>query len=620
MRISHKLAISFAAIVTPITLFSIFTINSIKNELKEVGNFYNPNLYLIQNYAIKNAEAVEESFAYIASGKKGEKEAFLAWAEETELVAEKLKKIKNLVGKDVEERENFEVIVQQRKDLVKKAKEIFREFESKGYVNNKLFLEYEVMVNSLSEYSAKAIEIEKEEVEAEQKKAISLIEKTLKGIIEIGFLTIATSIFSGYFIARSISKPINKLKLATIEIANGNLDTLIESKSKDEIGDLAISFSRMTADLKKYRENLLSAKKYTSNILKSMSDTLIVISPEGMIITINNAACRMLNYEEHEIIGQHFKKIYIKKELPFNEAQFNNLIENSCNSNFETTYLAKDGNKIPVSFSSSLLLNENQEIEGIVCVAQDITERKRAEAEINNALKIEKELNELKSRFITMASHEFRTPLATILSSTELLEHYSYKWTEEKKIEHFQRVQTAVKNMTQLLNDVLLIGKAESGKIEYNPTLLNLGKLCQDNTEEVQAIAGTKHILTFSSVGQSNDVFIDEKLLRHILNNLLTNAVKYSPEGGPVLFNLICDREAAVFSIQDRGIGIPPEDEEKLFESFHRGTNVSTIPGTGLGLAIVKKSVELHGGKITMKSEVGVGTTFTVTLPLNKQV
>lgn len=163
---------------------------------------------------------------------------------------------------------------------------------------------------------------------------------------------------------------------------------------------------------------------------------------------------------------------------------------------------------------------------------------------------------------------------------------------------------------------MLLIG-TEAGKIECEPTLLNSGKICQDITEEVQAIAGKTHILTFSRVGQSNNVFIDEKLLRHILNNLLTNAVKYSPEDGTGLFNLICDRKAAVFSIQDRGIGILPEDE-KLFESFHRGTNVSTIPGTGLGLAIVKKSVDLHGGKITVKTEVEVGTTFTVTLPLNK--
>jgi len=351
-----------------------------------------------------------------------------------------------------------------------------------------------------------------------------------------------------------------------------------------------------------------------------MSDALIVISTEGNIITVNNASCAMLKYEEDELIGQPFKNIYVKEELPFNEAQFDNLIQNACDSYFEATYLAKDGSKIPVSFSSSLLLDDNEEIQGIVCVAQDITERKQAEVGIKNALEKEKQLGELKSRFVTMASHEFRTPLATILSSTELLEHYSHKWSEEKKLNHLQRIQASVKYMTGLLNDVLLIGKAEAGKLEFKPTRLNLAKFCKHITEEVQAVAGTNHIIAFSSVGQSNDVLMDEKLLQHILTNLLTNAVKYSPQGGTVLFNLICDREVAVFSIQDRGIGIPLEDQEKLFESFHRATNVSTIPGTGLGLAIVKKSVDLHGGKITVKSAVGVGTTFTVTLPLTKQV
>ena len=164
-----------------------------------------------------------------------------------------------------------------------------------------------------------------------------------------------------------------------------------------------------------------------------------------------------------------------------------------------------------------------------------------------NQIKNSEQLNKFKPR-ITLLAHEFRAPLATILSSTELLEYYSYKWSEEKKIEHLHRVQTAAKNMTQLLNDVLLID-TEAGKIECEPTLLNPGKICQGITEEMQVIAEKNHILTFSSVGQRNNVFIDEKLHRQILNHLLTNAVKYLPERGPVLFNLICDRQAAVFSI-----------------------------------------------------------------------
>lgn len=619
MKLSQKLSISFAVIATPITLFSILMIGSVRNELKEVGDFYSPNLYLIQNYATKTTEAVEQSFAYIASGDQSEKDAFLMWAKEIEASQQKFANVEVTSQKE-ESRGFFQEFIPKQMKLIRKAKELFYEFESKEDVSNNLFDEYKTIINELTSNYRQAIAIEKREVEKEQHKAIKLIEETLINIVSLGILTIISSVFFGYFIAKSISQPVKRLKLATIEVGKGNLDTLVEQKSKDEVGDLESSFSQMTEDLKKSREELLLARNYTNNILKSMSDALIVTSLEGSIITVNNAVCAMLKYEEHELIGQPFTNIYLKEELQFSEAQSEQLIENGCNNKFEATYLAKDGSKIPVSFTSSLMVNENQEIEGIVCVAQDITERKQAEIEINNALKKERELGELKSRFITMASHEFRTPLATILSSTELLEHYSHKWREEKKIEHLHRVQTAVKYMTQLLNDVLLIGKAEAGKIEYNPTLLNLGKICQDITEEVQAIASPNHTITFSSVGQSDQVFIDEKSLRHIITNLLTNAVKYSPDGGAISFNLICDHQTAVFSIQDQGIGIPPADQEKLFDFFHRATNVSTIPGTGLGLAIVKKSVDLCGGKITVKSEVSVGTTFTVTLPLNKQV
>lgn len=216
-----------------------------------------------------------------------------------------------------------------------------------------------------------------------------------------------------------------------------------------------------------------------------------------------------------------------------------------------------------------------------------------------------------------MASHEFRTPLTTILSSTELLEHYSHKWGEEKKINHFQRIQAAVKHMTHLLNDVLLIGKAEAGKIDFNPTPLALAQFCGELVEEMQLGAST-HTIDFRIQDQCINGCMDEKLLRHILSNLLSNAIKYSPQGSTVYFNLICKQGKAIFHVQDEGIGIPAADQAQLFNAFHRASNVGTISGTGLGLAIVKKSVDLHRGQINVASVVGVGTTFTVTLPLNK--
>ncbi|HEY9668178.1 MAG TPA: HAMP domain-containing sensor histidine kinase, partial [Coleofasciculaceae cyanobacterium] len=216
----------------------------------------------------------------------------------------------------------------------------------------------------------------------------------------------------------------------------------------------------------------------------------------------------------------------------------------------------------------------------------------------------------------TMTSHEFRTPLCTILSSADLLELYGIQWSEERKLEHLQRIQTAVQRMTHLLDDVLLIGQAEAGKLEFKPSPLDLDKFCGDLVTEVQLSTGSKHTIAFIKRGQCTTARMDEKLLRHIFSNLLSNAIKYSLTNSTVHFEVNCQDEEATFQIRDQGLGIPEEDQQRLFEAFHRAKNVGTIAGTGLGLAIVKKSVDLHGGHIVVESIVGVGTTFTVTLPL----
>jgi PAS domain S-box-containing protein len=264
--------------------------------------------------------------------------------------------------------------------------------------------------------------------------------------------------------------------------------------------------------------------------------------------------------------------------------------------------------------------DETGQIYRFAGIAEDITVRKQAEAEIYKALQKEKELSELKSHFITMTSHEFRTPLCTILSSADLLELYGRQWTEEKRLEHLQRIQTAVQRMTHLLDDVLLIGQAEAGKLEFKPSSLDLDKFCGDLVTELQLSTGSKHTIAFVKRGQCTTARMDEKLLRHIFSNLLSNAIKYSLANSTVHFEVNCQDGEAKFRIRDQGLGIPEEDQQRLFEAFGRAKNVGTIPGTGLGLAIVKKAVDLHGGQITVESKVGVGTTFTVRLPLINHV
>ncbi|KAB8335023.1 PAS domain S-box protein [Scytonema tolypothrichoides VB-61278] len=295
------------------------------------------------------------------------------------------------------------------------------------------------------------------------------------------------------------------------------------------------------------------------------------------------------------------------------------LVEQGHNSH-EYRFLHKDGTYRWMYDQAKLVRDDAGEPLEIVGYWLDITERKQLEEELKASLHKEKELNELKSRFVSMTSHEFRTPLSTILSSSELLEHYRHKWTEEKQLSHLHRIQTSVKRMTDMLNNVLVIGKVEAGKLDFRPVPFDLVEYCHYLVEELQLNVNNQHAINFSSQSDFMPCCMDEKLLGHILGNLLSNAIKYSPTNTTVRFTLAFHHARAVFTIQDQGIGIPPADLPHLFDSFHRATNVGNIQGTGLGLAIVKNCVETHHGEITVKSEIGLGTIFTVTLPLNNYV
>jgi hypothetical protein len=269
--------------------------------------------------------------------------------------------------------------------------------------------------------------------------------------------------------------------------------------------------------------------------------------------------------------------------------------------------------KITEPFGYLLKPFEEKELQTAIEIALS---RHQAEEKMRQALEKEKEISELKSRFIAFASHEFRIPLTTINSSSALLQHYCRDVMDDKKSKHFQKIKISIEQMIQLVDDVLLIGKDDAGKLEFNPAPLDLAELCHNLVEELQLNAGSQNTIAYTSQGKFANACMDENLLRKILTNLLSNAIKYSPEGGTVFFELSCHDEAVTFRIQDKGIGISLKDQQQLFEPFYRAANVDQIKGTGLGLSIVKKCVEVHRGRIAVDSDVGLGTTFTVTLPL----
>ncbi|MEB3211533.1 MAG: HAMP domain-containing sensor histidine kinase [Leptolyngbyaceae bacterium] len=244
-----------------------------------------------------------------------------------------------------------------------------------------------------------------------------------------------------------------------------------------------------------------------------------------------------------------------------------------------------------------------------------ILESIRSEHDIQIALQRERHLNELKSEFISLVSHEFRTPLTVIRTSAELLDRYTSKISEEKQRDYFQRIHTAVRNISNLIDDILTIGQAETGKLEVATSPIHLEHFCIDLIQEIHSTINAKNRITFQTETNLFEAHLDPKLLRSILLNLLSNAIKYSSASSSVILSLSGTEENVTFDIKDHGMGIPEVDQPHLFELFHRGSNVSNISGVGLGLAITKQCVDLLQGTITFSSDEENGTIFSVVLP-----
>jgi signal transduction histidine kinase len=257
---------------------------------------------------------------------------------------------------------------------------------------------------------------------------------------------------------------------------------------------------------------------------------------------------------------------------------------------------------------------------GIICGVYFLVfwqeKRQQKSEQIQQKLIQEKELSELKIRLFSMISHEFRTPLTVILSSSQLLEN-SLQNSDRANLKNLYRIQSSVKLMNQFLTDILILTRAESGNLSCKLEPLDIESFCLNLVEDFQFLNKNNTPIKFVSEGLMSRPYLDEKLLYSILSNLLLNAIKYSPTGDDIILILKKEGDRIIFQVQDCGIGISEEDKLRIYEPFYRGQNVENIIGTGLGLAVVKKCVELHGGEIALDSEVGKGTRFTVKLPIS---
>lgn len=401
-----------------------------------------------------------------------------------------------------------------------------------------------------------------------------------------------------------------------------------------------------------------------NSLFEYATEGIIICDVKGEIRLANPAAERMFGYGKGELADNKIEILlprrYHDKHVGYRESYVNKPEPRSMGHGRDLYGVRKDGTEIMVEVSLSPF--ETQDGKYVMSFMVDVTERKKNEIELRlaherlkqttdalsmlnaeleskvqerteelaeaiqrlavskgevmRALEREKELNELKSRFITTASHEFRTPLGTILSSVALIGRYEAASDADKRKKHVERIKSAVNNLTEILNDFLSIEKLEEGIIRCKPELTDVKKLLHDIVEDMRSIAKKNQVIHFEYNGNAF-VVVDPQLIKNAMMNLVSNAIKYTNEGGQINVRALADEQELRIEVQDNGIGIPEEDVPHIFERFYRAKNSGNIQGTGLGLNIVRKYIELMDGTISCTSQYNEGSNFIVQIPLN---
>jgi PAS domain S-box-containing protein len=401
----------------------------------------------------------------------------------------------------------------------------------------------------------------------------------------------------------------------------GDPKVILHSTELIELGDqtCVLAVGQDITENKRVNAALAESEAHTRLIIDTALDAVITMDDAGSIKGWNPQAEAIFGWTSKEAIGRKLGETIIPLQFreahQFGLARFLDTGEGPVlNRRIELTALHRSGREFPAELAITALSVGGSYI--FSAFVRDITDRKRAEEELLKALDRERELGKLKSNFVSMVSHEFRTPLGIIMSSAEILERYLERLRPDQRVEHLQAIHKSVQRMAGMMEEVLVLGRVEAGKMECKPAPIDLVSFCQRLTDELHSATNRQCPIEFEASPLPEDAEADEGLLRHIFTNLLTNGVKYSRPGETVKFVLRYRDFQAVFTVEDKGVGIPEADQQWIFRAFHRGQNVGNLPGTGLGLTIVKRCVELHGGKIKCQSTEGVGTKFVVTLPL----
>jgi PAS domain S-box-containing protein len=381
------------------------------------------------------------------------------------------------------------------------------------------------------------------------------------------------------------------------------------------------TFDLSLSEIHTNEQRLAQAERRFRSMVEHSHDGILLIDYELVVSYMTPSVQRILGYTEKDLIGVRDLKLVYPDDVAYVTEVFMEISKHpaeTVKASFRA--LHKDGSWRWVDVLATNMMDDPG-ISAVVVNLRDATERVELEAsrlkyEVMQAeIRKEQELVALKERFISTVSHEFRTPLAVITSSGEILRLYGDRIDETKRQERVSQILNSALGMKTLMDQVLTLNRLQHARDRFSPSPQDVVRLCHNLVEQARVGRGTARTIAFvhDDIGL---VPVDDRLLQHILLNLLTNALKYSPDDSVVTLRVRSVAAELVIDVEDHGMGIPPEDQARLFEPFHRAANASQIEGTGLGLAIVRENVELHGGTISFVSTMGVGTTFTVRLPL----
>ncbi len=372
------------------------------------------------------------------------------------------------------------------------------------------------------------------------------------------------------------------------------------------------------SELKRVQNELNDSKRWLEAILDNLVDGVVTFDDQGIVQSLNRAGAYIFGYEPSEVISENVQVLL--PSLPVNPTQneLQAFLKRVSGLGDEIDGQRKDGTVFPMYFAVSEVRIDHRHL--YTAIIQDLTERKYLESQmwdnerLGAALEQERQLRDMKNRFISMMSHDLKTPLAAVRLANSMLRNYGDRSTPEEKEESYDAIDQQVEYLTELINDVLQISRADFTGTELSLELVDLETYCRDIIEELQLAYRMQRELIFSGTDRRVEARIDRKLMRRAITNLLTNALKYSPESSPVRLEVTCADNTATIQVMDSGIGIPEDDLPYMFEPFHRASNVGKVQGTGLGLAIAKQAVDLHEGTIMVESRQGKGTTFTIRL------